>query len=174
MPSSTIIIRGEQCHPTTRHTISNYRWLTWLHTNSNGTWQQTSPNYICWHDLILLMRSAIPHLYTSHAIRALAGANKIQHCKVNQPWLKPANLFATVNRCSWTIPSGHPAMVPCQGTMAGNVLIVGVVPSRGRVPSPAHAPRRRTHSNHGPYGWGRWGTIVYFVWTWCLLFRCLG
>ena len=70
--------------------FSNYRWLTWLHTNSNDTWQQTSPNYICWHELILLMRSAIPHLYASHATRAPTGANKIQ-CLQGKPALVEAD-----------------------------------------------------------------------------------
>jgi hypothetical protein len=40
--------------------------------------------------------------------------------KVNRPWFKPANHHGQ------TIPSSHPTLVPCQGAMVGNVLVVGV------------------------------------------------
>ena len=46
--------------------------------------------------------------------------------KVNWSWLKLANLFAMMNRCGRMLPSGHLALVPCQGAMAGNVLVIGV------------------------------------------------
>ena len=145
MPSSTIIIRGEQCHPTSRHTISNYRWLTWLYTNSNSTWQQTSPNYICWHDLILLMWSAIPHLYASHAIRAPIGANKIQ-CLQGKPALVEACKPLHHDELAWpdnTIrPSSPGSLLGCHGGQHSCRWCrcrLG-----GRVPSPAHAPWQRS------------------------------
>ena len=72
------------------------------------------------------MRSAIKHLYASHAIRAPIGANKIQ-CLQGKLALVEASKPLRHDEPAWSDNPFRPSSPsPCQGAMVGNVLVVGV------------------------------------------------
>ena len=72
------------------------------------------------------MRSAIPQLYASHAIRAPIGANKIQRLQ-GKPTLDEASKPLHHSELAWPKnPFGPSSLGSCQGAMADKVLVVGV------------------------------------------------
>ena len=110
------------------------------------------------------MRSAIPHLYASHATRAPTGVNKIQRLQ-GKPALVEASKPLRHDepaRLDDPFRPSSPGSLP--GRDGGQCSCRWFRCRLGRhVPSPAHAPWHRPRSNHGPYGWGRRGTPGRYI-----------
>ena len=72
------------------------------------------------------MRSVIPHLYASHAIRAPIGANKIQRLQGKLALVEDSKPLHHGEPTWSDDPFRTSTLVPYQGAMAGNVLVIGV------------------------------------------------